>query len=65
MTGAREDSSWGKKVVIYLEQRRSACTCDLHQPTKSQKEKEWMPQCNSSHRSYLISFLFFFICMAI
>ena len=30
----------GKKVVIYLEHRRSACTCDLHQPTKSQKEKK-------------------------
>ena len=30
----------GKKVVIYLEHRRSACTCNLHQPTKSQKEKK-------------------------
>jgi hypothetical protein len=26
--------------VIYLEHTRSACTSDLHQPTKSQKEKK-------------------------
>jgi len=68
MTGAREDSSWGKKVVIYLEHRRSACTCDLHQQTKSQKEKEWMPQCMQQQPQILFdffSFLFFLICMAI
>jgi hypothetical protein len=59
MTGEREDSSRGKKkVVIYLEHTRSACTCDLHQPTKSQKEKKRNGCPSATAATDLVCYLF-------